>query len=138
LSSWMGQLCSLGALQTGTHKAHVCPKSLKLLRLSQELGQPPQAIVKSILLLLLSLSLLYWGLSSGLTFWASLPALFFVMVFLRDRVLWTICLGWLQTLILLISVSWVVMIAGVSHQYPALFSFFKCKIVKGKHKCFII
>jgi hypothetical protein len=31
-----------------------------------------------------------------------------------DRVLWTICLGWLWTTILLISASWVAGITGVS------------------------
>jgi hypothetical protein len=34
----------------------------------------------------------------------------------RERVFWTICLGWLQTMILLISASWVARITGgVSH-----------------------
>jgi hypothetical protein len=32
-----------------------------------------------------------------------------------DRVSWTICLGWLRTVILLISASWVAGITGVSH-----------------------
>jgi hypothetical protein len=39
--------------------------------------------------------------------------------FFRDRVSWTICPGWLQTSILLISASWVARITGVSHQHPA-------------------
>jgi hypothetical protein len=42
----------------------------------------------------------------------------FVKVF-WDRVSWTTCLGWLQTMILLISASWVARITGVSHQRPA-------------------
>jgi hypothetical protein len=37
-----------------------------------------------------------------------------------DRVLWTICPGKIvQTVILLISASWVARITGVSHQHPA-------------------
>jgi hypothetical protein len=60
----------------------------------------------------------YWGLNSGPTLGPSPPA-FLVNGFFRDRVLWTICLGWLQTAILLISASWVARITGVSHQHPA-------------------
>jgi hypothetical protein len=37
--------------------------------------------------------------------------------------LWTICPSWLQTVILLISASWVARITGVSHWCPALFIF---------------
>jgi hypothetical protein len=33
----------------------------------------------------------------------------------RDRVSWTICQGWFQIVILLISASWVARITGVSH-----------------------
>jgi ABC-type Fe3+ transport system permease subunit len=36
-----------------------------------------------------------------------------------DRVSWTICLSWLQTVILLISASWVARITGVSHWHLA-------------------
>jgi hypothetical protein len=36
-----------------------------------------------------------------------------------DKVLWTICLGWLWTMIFLISASWVARITGVSHWHPA-------------------
>jgi hypothetical protein len=36
-----------------------------------------------------------------------------------DKVLWTICLGWLWTMIFLISASWVARITGVSHQHLA-------------------
>jgi hypothetical protein len=36
-------------------------------------------------------------------------------VFFQDRVSTTICLGWLPTTILLISISWVARIIGVSH-----------------------
>jgi hypothetical protein len=58
--------------------------------------------------------LLYWSLNSGCTPWATPPALF-CDGFFRDRVSWTIFPSWLQTLILLISASWVVWITGVSH-----------------------
>jgi hypothetical protein len=45
------------------------------------------------------------------------PALYFlcVMGFYEMGVSWTICLGWLQTTIILISASWVSRITGVSH-----------------------
>jgi hypothetical protein len=43
--------------------------------------------------------------------------------FFQD-ILWTICLGWLQTVILLISASWISRIAGVSHQCPACVGYF--------------
>jgi hypothetical protein len=46
---------------------------------------------------------------------ATLPALF---GYFQHRVLWTVCLGWLWTLILLISASWIARIIGVSHQVP--------------------
>jgi hypothetical protein len=49
------------------------------------------------------------------TTWATLPALFCVGCFL-DRVFQIICLNWLQTVILLISASWIARIIGVSHQ----------------------
>jgi hypothetical protein len=39
--------------------------------------------------------------------------------FFRDKVLWTICLGWHQTEILLISACWVARITGMSHQHSA-------------------
>jgi hypothetical protein len=38
--------------------------------------------------------------------------------FLWDKVSRTICLGWLQTVILLISASRVARIIGISHQWP--------------------
>jgi hypothetical protein len=60
----------------------------------------------------------YWGLNSGPTPLATLPA-FFCDGFFQDRVSWTSCPGWLQTVILLISASWVARITGVSHQLPA-------------------
>jgi hypothetical protein len=43
----------------------------------------------------------------------------FLWCFFRERVSGTICLDWLRTAILLISVYWVARITGVSHQRPA-------------------
>jgi hypothetical protein len=62
-----------------------------------------------------------WDLNSGPTPWATPPALFFFFFegFFWDRVFQTICSGWLQTVILLISASWVARITSVSHQCPA-------------------
>jgi hypothetical protein len=60
----------------------------------------------------------YWSLNSGPSPWATPPALFLWRVF-WDRVSQTICLGWLRTMILLISASWVARIIGMSHQCPA-------------------
>jgi hypothetical protein len=57
--------------------------------------------------------LIYWGVNSGPTHWATPPALFCDGVF-WDRVLRTICLGWLQNMIFLISASWVARITDVS------------------------
>jgi hypothetical protein len=57
----------------------------------------------------------YWGLNSGPSLWATAPALFCDGLF-WNRVPWTICPGWLQTVILLISASWVARITGVSHR----------------------
>jgi hypothetical protein len=37
-------------------------------------------------------------------------------VFFWDRVLWSICPGWLQISILLIFVSWVARITGISYR----------------------
>jgi hypothetical protein len=50
--------------------------------------------------------------------WATPPALCLWRVF-QNKVSWTICLGWLQTVMLLIYVSWIARITGVSHQCPA-------------------
>jgi hypothetical protein len=61
----------------------------------------------------------YRALNSGPTPWTTL-ALFYDRFF-QDRVSWTICLGWLWTMILLISASWVARITDVSHRHPALF-----------------
>jgi hypothetical protein len=63
---------------------------------------------------------LYWGLNSGPTSWATPPAHFCDQFFL-DRVSWTIRLGWLQTMILLIFASWIARISGVSHQHLLVF-----------------
>jgi hypothetical protein len=53
----------------------------------------------------------YWGLNSRPSPLATPPAEFFGIVF-WDRVSQTICLGWLQTVILLISASWVARITA--------------------------
>jgi hypothetical protein len=57
-------------------------------------------------------------LNSGPAPWATPPALF-CDGFFQDRGSWTICLGWLRTVILLISASWVARVIGVSHWHPA-------------------
>jgi hypothetical protein len=54
---------------------------------------------------------------------------FFVMGFFRDRVLQTICLGWLQTVILLISASLVARITDRTHQHPAENFYFKTILI---------
>jgi hypothetical protein len=54
-------------------------------------------------------------LNSGSSPWATPPALFDMGIF---RVSLTICTGWLQNMILLISASWIAKITGVSHQRP--------------------
>jgi hypothetical protein len=51
------------------------------------------------------------------TTWATLPALFSIGYF-WDRILQTVCLGWLWTTIFLISASWVDRITCVSHLHP--------------------
>jgi hypothetical protein len=56
----------------------------------------------------------YWGLNYGPIPWATPPALF-CEGFFEDRVSGTICPKWSQTLILLISASWVTRIIGMSH-----------------------
>jgi hypothetical protein len=43
------------------------------------------------------------------------------VIFFWDKVLWSICPGCIQTLILLISASWVARITGPNSQHPALF-----------------
>jgi hypothetical protein len=61
-----------------------------------------------------------WALRLELrAYWTTPPALFLWRVF-RDRGSWNICPGWLQTAILLISVSWVARITGLSHWCPVL------------------
>jgi hypothetical protein len=65
----------------------------------------------------------YWGLNSGPKPQATPPALVLWRVS-PDRVFQTICPGWLQTLVLLISVSWIAGITGMSHQHPAWNSYY--------------
>jgi hypothetical protein len=69
--------------------------------------------------------------------WTTLSVLFCVG-YCQDRVSWTICLGWLRIVILLISASRVARITGVSHRHPAFLflfplSFPSCEF--GEHKC---
>jgi hypothetical protein len=64
----------------------------------------------------------FWSLNSGRTPWATPPALFYGGFF-KIGPHGTICLGWLQTTILLISASWVARIIGVSHRCLAGFTF---------------
>jgi hypothetical protein len=74
------------------------------------------------------------------TAWATLPALFCVGYF-WDRVSGTICLRWLQTTILLICASWVVMIIGMSHYLVEMLLFvlvvlgFKCRALWLLSRC---
>jgi hypothetical protein len=63
----------------------------------------------------------YWGLNSGPTPWATPPAL--CEVFFWNRVSWTVYLGWLWTVVLLIPASWVARNTGVSHRSPPQFLF---------------
>jgi hypothetical protein len=69
----------------------------------------------------------YWGWNSGPSPWVTPPALFFFFCegFFWDRVSWTIYQGWLWTVILLISASWVARFIGVSHWHPATRCFYK-------------
>jgi hypothetical protein len=64
----------------------------------------------------------YWGLNSGPSPWATPPALFLWRVF--EISAWTVCPGWLQNMILLISDYWVARITGVSHWHLANFLHF--------------
>jgi hypothetical protein len=57
---------------------------------------------------------LFWDLNWGPSPWATPPA-HFCEGFFKIGSHGTICLGWLQTAILLISASWVVRITGLSH-----------------------
>jgi hypothetical protein len=66
----------------------------------------------------------YWGLNSGPSLWAPPPALFSWKVF-WDRVSRTICLGWLQTTILLIFASWVLGLQEWATSTGFFFFFFK-------------
>jgi hypothetical protein len=77
-------------------------------------------VINKILLFLLWLVLRYWSLNSGPTPWATPPAFFFGDGFFENRVLGTICPGWLWTLILQIYASWVVRITGASHRFTVI------------------
>jgi hypothetical protein len=66
------------------------------------------------------------------TAWATLPATVCVGCF-WDRVLWTICLSWLQSVILLISASWVSRMTVMSHQCLAIKrDLISCFLVHGQ------
>jgi hypothetical protein len=80
----------------------------------------------------------YWSLNSGPTPWVT-PSALFSDGFFRDRVSQAIYLGWLWTIILLISASWVAGITCVSHQRPVDFLlFFFCLGTAGNHTPFWI
>jgi hypothetical protein len=81
--------------------------------------------------------LLYWGMNSGPSPWATLLALFCDGYFLY-RVLWTICLDWLRTLILLVSAFWVARIIGVSHQHPVYLFIFPSSLLGYIHSTWVI
>jgi hypothetical protein len=55
--------------------------------------------------------------------------------YFRDRVSWTICLGWLRTMILLISAFWVARITGLSHPCQASQPFLS---VYSSHCCLLV
>jgi hypothetical protein len=80
----------------------------------------------------------YWGLNSEPTPWATPPTLCVcvcvcvcVWRVFRDWDSWTICPGWLRMMILLISVSWVAEIIGVSPGHPAWWCIFKTLILSA-------
>jgi hypothetical protein len=56
----------------------------------------------------------YWGLNSVSTPWATCQP-YVCDGFFQDRVSWIICPGWLQTMIFLISASWVAGTTGAWH-----------------------
>jgi hypothetical protein len=60
----------------------------------------------------------YWGLNSGPVPWASPPVLL-CDGFFQNRILQIICPGWLWTVILLISASWVARITDVNQWHLA-------------------
>jgi hypothetical protein len=65
-----------------------------------------------------SFFLRFWGLNLGPTPSATLPV-HFCDGFSRDQCSWAVCPGWLLTMILLISASWLARITGLSHWHPA-------------------
>jgi hypothetical protein len=66
----------------------------------------------------------FWGLNSGPSPRATPPALF-CDVLSWEKGLRTVCPSWPQSMILLISASWVARITGVSHWLLALFNLFR-------------
>jgi hypothetical protein len=67
----------------------------------------------------------YWGLNSCPTPWAT-PSVLLCEGFFRNRVLQTIWLGWIRTVILLISASWVAKVTVMRHQHQAYLLFLFC------------
>jgi hypothetical protein len=63
----------------------------------------------------------YWGFELRAYMLTHSTSPFFVMGFFWGRILWTVCIGWLCTLILLISIFWIARIIGVNHRDPALY-----------------
>jgi hypothetical protein len=76
---------------------------------------------------LLLLFLWYWGLNSEPIPSVTPPALS-CDGFIWDRVLWTICHSWLQTMVLLISASWVARIIGMKPLTSGWFGYFWGKV----------
>jgi hypothetical protein len=66
-------------------------------------------------LIFIFIYLQYWSLNSRSSHWVTSPALFLWCVFFWDRTLRTICPGWLQTAIFLVSASWVYRFSGVGN-----------------------
>jgi hypothetical protein len=64
------------------------------------------------------------------------PPVHFAVVTLETRISWTICPGWLWTTILLILVSQVTRITGMSHQYLTSFYNYYLLNIHEKFKIF--
>jgi hypothetical protein len=89
-----------------------------------------------------------FGFSSSSSYSLSHSTSPFCVKYFRDRISWTICLGWLRTIIILIPVSWVARITDVSHWRPALlslkslfFHFFlsssQCSLLLAAYQCIL-
>jgi hypothetical protein len=69
------------------------------------------------------------GLELRAFIWSHYTSPIFVKGF-QDRVSRTVCPGWFQTTILLISASWVARITGMSHWRPAVLGIFEIGSLK--------